>query len=132
MKRSSAASTRIGFPTESGSVKTSSSSPSPSASQSADPVGQALDWRKAELNAWTKLVLGPQRRSDRPAGVGCSHGPKATRVTTKESNPTRREFPSAIRKLAREISERFRPEKIILFGSHAYGTPPPTATSISW
>ena len=29
----------------------------------------------------------------------------------------------AIRKLAREIAERFRPEKIILFGSHAYGTP---------
>src|ERR1700694_401388 len=31
--------------------------------------------------------------------------------------------PRAIRKLAREIAERFRPEKIILFGSHAYGTP---------
>src|SRR5271157_5796190 len=29
----------------------------------------------------------------------------------------------SIRKLAREIAERFRPEKIILFGSHAYGTP---------
>jgi uncharacterized protein len=29
----------------------------------------------------------------------------------------------AIRKLAREIAERFQPEKIILFGSHAYGTP---------
>jgi predicted nucleotidyltransferase len=31
----------------------------------------------------------------------------------------------AIRKLAREIAERFRPEKIILFGSYAYGTPHP-------
>jgi predicted nucleotidyltransferase len=30
---------------------------------------------------------------------------------------------SAIRRFAREVSERFRPEKIILFGSHAYGTP---------
>jgi hypothetical protein len=29
----------------------------------------------------------------------------------------------AIRKLAREIAEKFRPEKIILFGSYAYGTP---------
>src|SRR4051794_31061312 len=29
----------------------------------------------------------------------------------------------AIRKLAREIAEKFRPERIILFGSHAYGTP---------
>ena len=29
----------------------------------------------------------------------------------------------AIRKLAREIAQRFRPEKIILFGSYAYGAP---------
>src|SRR5271157_4996738 len=29
----------------------------------------------------------------------------------------------AIRKLARDIAERFQPEKIILFGSHAFGTP---------
>src|SRR6266446_8825694 len=28
-----------------------------------------------------------------------------------------------IRRFAREVAERFRPEKIILFGSHAYGTP---------
>jgi predicted nucleotidyltransferase len=28
----------------------------------------------------------------------------------------------AIRKLAREITERFQPEKIILFGSYAHGT----------
>jgi predicted nucleotidyltransferase len=30
---------------------------------------------------------------------------------------------SAIRRFAREVAERFQPEKIILFGSHAYGTP---------
>ena len=30
---------------------------------------------------------------------------------------------SAIRRLAREIAERFKPEKIILFGSYAYGQP---------
>jgi predicted nucleotidyltransferase len=30
---------------------------------------------------------------------------------------------SAIRKLAQEIAEKFRPEKIILFGSYAYGKP---------
>jgi predicted nucleotidyltransferase len=29
---------------------------------------------------------------------------------------------SVIRRFAREIAERFAPEKIILFGSHAYGT----------
>ncbi len=28
-----------------------------------------------------------------------------------------------IRRYAREVAERFRPEKIILFGSYAYGTP---------
>ena len=30
---------------------------------------------------------------------------------------------SAIKRLARQIAEKFRPEKIILFGSYAYGTP---------
>jgi predicted nucleotidyltransferase len=30
---------------------------------------------------------------------------------------------SAIRRFARQVAERFQPEKIILFGSHAYGTP---------
>ena len=30
---------------------------------------------------------------------------------------------AAIRRYARQIAERFHPEKIILFGSYAYGTP---------
>src|SRR5690349_9964640 len=30
---------------------------------------------------------------------------------------------SVIRRFAREVVERFQPDKIILFGSHAYGTP---------
>ena len=30
---------------------------------------------------------------------------------------------AAIRRFARQIAERFHPEKIILFGSYAYGTP---------
>src|SRR5215210_3928690 len=30
---------------------------------------------------------------------------------------------SAIRRFARQVAERFRPNKIILFGSHAYGEP---------
>ena len=30
---------------------------------------------------------------------------------------------SAIRRYARQIAERFQPDKIILFGSYAYGTP---------
>src|SRR5260221_10791080 len=30
---------------------------------------------------------------------------------------------AVVRRYAREVAKRFRPEKIILFGSHAYGTP---------
>jgi uncharacterized protein len=30
---------------------------------------------------------------------------------------------SVIRRFVREVAQRFEPEKIILFGSHAYGTP---------
>ncbi len=30
---------------------------------------------------------------------------------------------AAIRRYARQVAERFRPNKIILFGSYAYGTP---------
>jgi predicted nucleotidyltransferase len=30
---------------------------------------------------------------------------------------------TVIRRFAREVAERFQPEKIILFGSHAYGEP---------
>jgi hypothetical protein len=31
--------------------------------------------------------------------------------------------PAAIRRFAHRIAERFQPEKIILFGSYAYGKP---------
>ena len=30
---------------------------------------------------------------------------------------------AAIRQYARQVAEQFKPDKIILFGSHAYGTP---------
>jgi uncharacterized protein len=30
---------------------------------------------------------------------------------------------SVIRRFARQVAERFRPDKVILFGSYAYGTP---------
>src|SRR5581483_4101795 len=51
----------------------------------------------------------------------------------KTALPTRRRTPpvrrgglvtrAAIRRLAAEIAEKFKPEKIILFGSYAYGRP---------
>jgi predicted nucleotidyltransferase len=48
--------------------------------------------------------------------------------TVVKSEPTRwyrgADVPmSVIRRFARQVAERFQPEKIILFGSHAYGTP---------
>ena len=56
-----------------------------------------------------------------------------TRMVAKSQHKTARELYyrylppniplSAIRRFARRIAERFHPEKIILFGSFAYGTP---------
>src|SRR5438046_8086124 len=48
--------------------------------------------------------------------------------TTKEETPPRwyrgADVPmTLIRRFARRVAERFKPDKIILFGSHAYGTP---------
>jgi predicted nucleotidyltransferase len=43
------------------------------------------------------------------------------------NSPSRRKKPgvpmAAIRQYARQVAERFHPDKIILFGSHAHGTP---------
>ncbi len=52
----------------------------------------------------------------------------ARKRATPEVLPSRRyhspDIPMrVIRRYARRIAERFRPEKIILFGSYAYGTP---------
>jgi uncharacterized protein len=53
--------------------------------------------------------------------------PKKRRTPVKEE-PSRwyrgADVPmSVIRRFARQVAERFRPDKIILFGSYAYGTP---------
>ncbi len=49
------------------------------------------------------------------------------RVSTRTPTPRRYRSPNipmaAIRRYARQIAERFQPERIILFGSYAYGTP---------
>src|SRR3954466_11346263 len=51
------------------------------------------------------------------------HRPPASRAT-KPRYYSGADVPMAvIRRYARQVAERFRPEKIILFGSHAYGTP---------
>ncbi len=38
---------------------------------------------------------------------------------------TQKTTPSDIEKVARKIADQFHPDKIILFGSHAYGNPTP-------
>src|SRR5437867_6109869 len=50
------------------------------------------------------------------------------RTTTSKAQPARwyrgADIPlRVIRRFARQVAKRFRPEKIILFGSYAYGTP---------
>src|SRR5213596_1178318 len=50
------------------------------------------------------------------------------RRTASEATPARwyrgADIPlRVIRRFAHQVAERFQPEKIILFGSHAYGTP---------
>lgn len=53
--------------------------------------------------------------------------PKRKAAPTEYVQPYRYPSPnipmSAIKRFARRIAERFHPEKIILFGSYAYGTP---------
>jgi len=53
---------------------------------------------------------------------------KSGKSAKRPAVPTRRYYGAviplaAIRRYARQIAERFQPDKIILFGSHAYGTP---------
>src|SRR5882724_1628928 len=53
----------------------------------------------------------------------------APKRSPPKSAPPRRWYRGAdiplrvIRRFARQVAERFQPEKIILFGSYAYGTP---------
>lgn len=52
----------------------------------------------------------------------------STKRTTPKPQPDRwyrgADVPkSVIRRFARDVSEQFQPEKIVLFGSHAYGKP---------
>src|SRR5438132_1934709 len=69
-------------------------------------------------------------------GSGCRrgyNGPMSTRPRARRKDPaTGLYYPnlvpmSAIRRYARQIAERFHPNKIILFGSYAYGTPAPAS-----
>src|SRR5262245_62044889 len=61
-------------------------------------------------------------RSSEAAGTGAYNGEMAAK-----SNPKPKPQPlltlAAHRRYARQIAKQFRPEKIILFGSYAYGEP---------
>lgn len=67
---------------------------------------------------------GPEDVSTEPLSYNSSM--KITLATRRRSLPVRRGglvTRAAIRRLAAEIAEKFQPEKIILFGSYAYGQP---------
>ena len=51
--------------------------------------------------------------------------PRGETIEPSQSKSTRRISLHAIRAVALRIADRFQPEKIILFGSHAYGHPKP-------
>jgi predicted nucleotidyltransferase len=51
------------------------------------------------------------------------HSPTPGRYVQPYRYPSPNIPMSAIRRFARQIAERFQPQKIILFGSYAYGTP---------
>ena len=71
-----------------------------------------------------------RRKPGRKGLHGYNEG-MSTRPSSRRKNPvTGLYYPnlvplSAIRRYARHIAERFQPDKIILFGSYAYGTPTP-------
>jgi uncharacterized protein len=58
-----------------------------------------------------KLMSNNRRKALKPV-------PNATRWYRGADVPM-----AAIRRFARQVAERFSPDRIILFGSHAYGTP---------
>lgn len=58
-----------------------------------------------------KLMSNKRRNAPEPV-------PSATRWYRGADVPM-----AAIRRFARQVAERFSPDRIILFGSHAYGTP---------
>jgi predicted nucleotidyltransferase len=72
-----------------------------------------------------------RRRKPTPPTLTLPHkggGNKAASLSAS-ARPFRRRLglvpQAAIRRLAQEIAEKFRPERIILFGSYAYGRPNP-------
>src|SRR5262249_45525868 len=82
----------------------------------------------------------PVGRPARPAGVAAAvmslassrgHPPRGVRagynggMSTQDRSGKPRASMAAIRKLVRQIADQFQPEKILLFGSYAYGRPHP-------
>jgi predicted nucleotidyltransferase len=95
-------------------------------------VGQMM-W--ASLGT-VKLVTGLPKEwlTDSPLektrGCGYNYGMNKTRTTqellrAKSRRPNGLISQAAIRRLARQIAERFQPDQIILFGSYAHGQPDP-------
>ena len=73
-----------------------------------------------------ELVAGeycPEASPESPGWGRMFSWPESDPSRHQSTNPTHREFPSARSASSRQIAEQFHPEKIILFGSYAYGKP---------
>jgi predicted nucleotidyltransferase len=81
-----------------------------------------LQSRFAQLASGKSFSPAPERRARYNGNMA-----KKPPAPVRYRQPYRYASPdiplSAIRRFARRIAERFKPEKIILFGSYAYGTP---------
>jgi predicted nucleotidyltransferase len=78
----------------------------------------------AAARAWQGKCSAPafEGRRGRMIGMATGSQKKAGRASSYRYLPPNISL-SAIRRFARRIAEKFDPEKIILFGSFAYGTP---------
>jgi uncharacterized protein len=90
--------------------------------QSAPGIGQGhLGWRievfVAVFFAWRACLIAPYNEHMKPKRRTVANGWPG-RWYHGPSIPMR-----VIRRFARQVAERFHPEKIILFGSYAYGAP---------
>ncbi len=76
-----------------------------------EPEPESLTPRDVDRDVVSLSLVLPQRRGE---GVELPVGKRPLRISIH-----------AIRAVAQRIADRFQPEKIILFGSYAYGHPKP-------
>ena len=100
------------------------------------PPNRCGNWSRKSIRATTgsddaeQWSTGPDTPSageceaaDDRSTIAVMSRPKPAKYVQPYRYPSPHIPMAAIRRFAREVAEKFRPEKIILFGSYAYGTP---------